>query len=245
MRAAVCRLTGCSRELRAIHTCSRPPRINVACFIAASFKVSAAPRVRRQSDHRPPVDCHRTEGRPAAERTASAQLWIAVLDAGWPAALGSHTALELAGFRSPAREAEVIHLIVQRGHKVTPMDGIRVHESRRLASGAHRAHQRPAAYGFGTVRRWTPPHGSRFPGFACLMVAAAVQQRVTSPAALDHAMREVGQIRHKAYRAAGDCSMSPAARSRWANSTCRRRPHRADASPDQPTLSEPQRAIAS
>jgi len=125
-------------------------------------------------------------------------MWIAVLDAGWPAALGSHTALELAGFRSLAREAQVLHLIVPRGHKVTRLDGVQVHESRRLASEqivrTHGLPRTDSARSTLDAAAWQP-----FPRFACLMVAAAVQQRVTSPVALDHAMREVGQIRHKAY----------------------------------------------
>lgn len=41
---------------------------------------------------------------------------------------------------------------------------------------------------------WQP-----YPRFACLMVAAAVQQRVTTAVRLDAAMRTVGRIRHKAY----------------------------------------------
>jgi hypothetical protein len=41
---------------------------------------------------------------------------------------------------------------------------------------------------------WQP-----YPRFACLVVAAAVQQRLTTAARLDAAMRTVGRIRHKAY----------------------------------------------
>jgi len=125
-------------------------------------------------------------------------MWVAVLDAGWPVALGSHTALELAGFRSPAREAQAIHLIVPRGHKVTRLDGVRVHESRRLTSEqivhTHGLPRTDSARSTLDAAAWQP-----FPRFACLMVAAAVQQRVTSAAALDDAMWEVGRIRHKAY----------------------------------------------
>ena len=59
-------------------------------------------------------------------------MWLAVLDAGDRAAIGSHTALELAGFRGFSRESTDIHLIVQRGSRPTPMPGVRIHESRRL-----------------------------------------------------------------------------------------------------------------
>src|SRR6478735_12689797 len=49
-----------------------------------------------------------------ASPTRSQLMWIAVLDAQPPAALGSHTALALAGFEPFAAEAERIHLIVTR-----------------------------------------------------------------------------------------------------------------------------------
>jgi hypothetical protein len=54
---------------------------------------------------------------------------IAVLDAGYPAALASHTSLELAGFDSFANEAEKIHLIIPHGARCHPFSGVQVHES--------------------------------------------------------------------------------------------------------------------
>jgi len=125
-------------------------------------------------------------------------LWLAVLDAEGLAALGSHTALELGGFTPIAREAREIHLVVTRGAKVSRFAGIRVHESRRLrpqdviqrdglpCTGVERSAIDAAA--------WQP-----FPRFACLMLAAVVQQRLTSAARLDAEMRTVGRVRHKAY----------------------------------------------
>lgn len=44
------------------------------------------------------------------EPTRLQLMWAAVLDAGYPAALASHTALELHGFKPFAREAGQIHL---------------------------------------------------------------------------------------------------------------------------------------
>jgi hypothetical protein len=125
-------------------------------------------------------------------------MWLAVLDAGDDAALGSHTSLELVGFKGFSRESIEIHLIVQRGSRPTPMRGVRVHESRRLR-------QEDIVYTRGLPRTdtarsvldaaaWQP-----YPRFACLMVAAAVQQRLTTAARLDAAMRTVGRIRHKPY----------------------------------------------
>lgn len=112
--------------------------------------------------------------------------------------LGSHTSLELAGFNGFAREATQIHLIVQRGSRATPMPGVRLHESRRLRvdeivhmNGLPRTETARSVL---DAAAWQP-----YPRFACLMVAAAVQQRVTTAAHLDAAMRTVGRIRHEAY----------------------------------------------
>jgi hypothetical protein len=125
-------------------------------------------------------------------------MWIAILDARPLAALCSHTSLELAGFRSFAAEAKEIHLLIPRGTKVTRFPGVVVHESRRLGEA-----------------RWTEDRGLRrtedsrsvidaaawqpWPRFACLMLAAAVQQRLCTPADLEHALSYVGRVRHKAY----------------------------------------------
>jgi hypothetical protein len=125
-------------------------------------------------------------------------MWLAVLDAGDDAALGSHTSLELAEFRGFSRESTEIHLIVRRGSRPTPMLGVSVHESRRLqlediihTRGLPRTETARSVL---DAAAWQP-----YPRFACLMVAAAVQQRLTMAARLDAAMRTVGRIRHKAY----------------------------------------------
>jgi hypothetical protein len=112
--------------------------------------------------------------------------------------LGSHTALQLAGFTPLAREAQEIHLVVSRGAKVSAFAGVRVHESRRLqpedvvrreglpCTGVERSAIDAAA--------WQP-----FPRFACLMLAAVVQRKLTSAARLESELRTVGRVRHKAY----------------------------------------------
>ncbi|MFZ0529003.1 MAG: hypothetical protein WAL91_00530, partial [Propionicimonas sp.] len=124
-------------------------------------------------------------------------IWAAVLDAG-RCALGSHTSLELAGFRGFAAEATSIHLVIPRGHKVTPLAGVVVHESRRLqvaglitTDGLPRT---PTARSVLDAGAWQPS-----PRFAAIMVAAAVQQRVVTPAQLESALRTVGRIRHKQF----------------------------------------------
>ncbi len=125
-------------------------------------------------------------------------MWMAVLDAGPPALLAGHTALELAGFSSFAREAEQIHLVIPRGARSAPLPGVRVHESRRLRSND------------GTWSRGLPRTGTArsaldaaawqpFPRFACALVAAVVQQRLCTVTQLEEAMEHIGRIRHKAY----------------------------------------------
>jgi hypothetical protein len=115
-------------------------------------------------------------------------MWIAVLDAG-ECALGSHTSLELAGFRSFATEAEMVHLVIPRGNKVTHLAGVQVHESRRLhpeqivvADGLPRT---PTARAVLDAAAWQP-----YPRFAATMVAAAVQQRLVTAGELDAVPRQ-------------------------------------------------------
>lgn len=125
-------------------------------------------------------------------------MWLAVLDAGPLSALGSHTSLELAGFKSFAREATKVHLIVPRGSRATRFTGVQLHESRRLHPGPITRTQglprTETARSTIDAAAWQP-----YPRFACLMLAAAVQQRVTTAAELDQALRFVGRVRHKAY----------------------------------------------
>ena len=125
-------------------------------------------------------------------------MWIAILDASPTAALCSHTSLELAGFKPFATEAKQIHLLVPRGAKVTRFPGVVVHESRRLGEarwtkdlGLTRTENPRSVI---DAAAWQP-----WPRFACLMLAAAVQQRVSTPAELEQALSYVGRVRHKAY----------------------------------------------
>ncbi len=125
-------------------------------------------------------------------------MWLAALDAGPVAALGSHTALELYGFAGFAAERSDIHLIVPRGRHVTRLDGVRVHESRRLRTiditPIDRLPCTNPARSVLDAAAWQP-----YPRFACVMVAAAVQQGLSTAAELDGQMRTIGRVRHKAY----------------------------------------------
>jgi hypothetical protein len=132
------------------------------------------------------------------EPTRGQLMWAAVLDAGHPAALASHTALELHGFRPFAHEASEIHLLIERGAKVSSHRTITVHESRRLKPEYH---VEVAGLPCTNIPRsaidsaaWQP-----WPRFACAQVAAVVQQRLCTAEDLDDAMRFVGRVRHKAH----------------------------------------------
>ncbi|MGH3502898.1 MAG: hypothetical protein ACRDQA_18695 [Nocardioidaceae bacterium] len=125
-------------------------------------------------------------------------MWIVALDAGSPCALGSHTALELAGFRSFASEAAWVHLVVPRGAKCSTFPGVVVHESRRLkpehlvtTDGPPRIETATAALDSAAWQPW--------PRFACAQLAAVVQQRLCTAADLDVALSRVGRVRHKRY----------------------------------------------
>jgi hypothetical protein len=133
-----------------------------------------------------------------APPTREQLMHIAVHDAGSLVALASHTALELAGFTGFGKEAGEIHLVVPRGAKVTRLPGVRLHESRRLRSndvierrGLPCTKVERSAIDAGA---WQP-----FPRFACLILAAVVQQGLTSAPRLSDALRDVGRVRHKAY----------------------------------------------
>lgn len=133
-----------------------------------------------------------------APPTRQQVMWMALLDAGPPAALASHTALEVAGFVPFAREAQDVHVVIPRGARCAPLPGLRVHESRRLDpadlvldGGPPRTDPARSAL---DAAAWQP-----FPRFACALVGAVVQQRLCRVADLEDALARVGRIRHKAY----------------------------------------------
>jgi len=97
-----------------------------------------------------------------------------------------------------ATEAKQIHVLVPRGAKVTRFPGVVVHESRRPGEarwiqdrGLARTEDPRSVI---DAAAWQP-----WPRFACLMLAAAVQQRLCTAAELEYALSYVGRVRHKAY----------------------------------------------
>ena len=130
--------------------------------------------------------------------TRPQQMWIALLDAGPVSALCSHTALALHGMDVFAAEGAFIHLLIPRGVKVHRLAGVQVHESRRfglcdrrLVSGFPCVEAARSAV---DAAAWQP-----WPRFAMTMMAAAVQQRISTVVELDQALARCGRVRHKQY----------------------------------------------
>jgi hypothetical protein len=123
---------------------------------------------------------------------------IAVMDVVGPSALASHTALEQKGFRAFAKEAEDIHVLVQRGATYHRLPGVTYHESRRFdLSDTARIGGLPAtrpARSAIDAAAWQP-----WPRFACAMLAAVVQQGLSTPPELDRTLGLVGRVRHKQH----------------------------------------------
>lgn len=125
-------------------------------------------------------------------------MWIAVLDAGALAAVCSHTSLEVAGFRGFGAERKLIHVIVPRGAKCSPLPDVRVHESRRFTRsdlttlrGLPCTCSPRSAIDAAAWQRW--------PRYACALLAAAVQQRICTVQQLQDALLDAGQVRHKMH----------------------------------------------
>jgi hypothetical protein len=133
-----------------------------------------------------------------APPTREQLMWTAVTDMAPPAALASHTALEVAGFRGFAEEARMVHVLVPRGAHYVRLPGVKVHESRRfsvediaLAPGVPRVSNARGAIDAATWQRW--------PRFACAMVAAVVQQGMCTAQQLQDELDTCGAIRHRRH----------------------------------------------
>ncbi len=108
-------------------------------------------------------------------------MWAGVLHGGPHAIIGGITALEVHGIRNWSRPE--ITVIIQKSHNVEPIVGIKYVETRRDFSGAHAPHLalpvlkvEPAALLFAAYER----NRRTAEG----LIAATVQQRLTTPSAL-------------------------------------------------------------
>lgn len=120
--------------------------------------------------------------------------WAAVLHAGPGGALAGLTALEAGGLTG-FEDREATHLVVPRGIKVPSRPGLVVHESRRLSPDDHHPGRtlpqlRPARACIDAAA-W-----SRQPRRAIAVLAATVQQRLSTAAQLRAALASAGQVRH-------------------------------------------------
>ncbi len=124
-----------------------------------------------------------------------ARRWVATLGAGdVPVALACWTALELHGLRGWHREP--IHVVVPRGDKPARFEWLVVHESRRhdaedvARRGGLPVHgiERAAIDAAAWQPSWRTASG---------LMAAVVQQRLTTPDAVLGELERAGQIRHR------------------------------------------------
>jgi hypothetical protein len=122
--------------------------------------------------------------------------WAAVLSSGVGAALGGRTALALTGLQG--WEVEEVHLLVPRGHRpprfrIVPTV---LHETRWPADGQIETFGPPArtlaARSAIDAAIW-----STSPRTACGVLAAVVQQRLTTPQRLLEVLSEAGPVRHR------------------------------------------------
>ena len=126
--------------------------------------------------------------------TLDQQRWAAVLTAGPDAALAGRTALSMAGLRN--WEDDGIHVLVPLGHRMTQVPDVRVvfHQSRSFTSAAlngARPARTPVPRSAIDAATW-----SRSPRAAAGLLAAVVQQRLTTAELLRQALRLAGPIRH-------------------------------------------------
>lgn len=127
------------------------------------------------------------------------ELWIAVLGAPPPVAVGSWTALALHGLTGWSRPG--VHVVVRRGARVVRRSGFVVHETRRPAPEdivrlaglpVHRV-ERCAI----DAAAWQTSART-----AVGLLAAVVQQRLTTPDLLAEQLERVGRVRfHRLMRA--------------------------------------------
>ena len=119
----------------------------------------------------------------------------AVLAAEGPVALAARTAAETDGL--VGWETDVIHIVVPRGAKVNEISEIplKVHESRRFSEADVISRFPPRV----SIERAVIDAAvwSTSPRTACGIVAAAVQQRLTTAARLRDVLLSAGQVRHR------------------------------------------------
>jgi hypothetical protein len=119
--------------------------------------------------------------------------WAAVLTSGRDAALAGRTALGLAGLRG--WEVDEVHLVSPRGRTPPRLEDLRVvvHETRWSGvSPLGRPPRTPVDRSAIDAARWSPRVRT-----ACAVLAAVIQQRLTTPERLIAVLDDSGPIRYR------------------------------------------------
>jgi very-short-patch-repair endonuclease len=125
------------------------------------------------------------------EPSRDAELWAAVLRAGRHAVLSHQTAAELD--RLVSRPSEVIHVTVPDGKHVTPIPGVRLHRSERLAEARHPSRTPPRTRIEETVLDLTQTAKTIDGAFGWLCQGCG--SRLTTPDLLLGALAKRGKVR--------------------------------------------------
>ncbi len=123
-------------------------------------------------------------------------MWVSVLDPSGLVAVAGLSALEVRGFRFFGEEMSQLHVVVPRGARHHRLPAVVVHESRRFTERDVVLHRElpctTAARSVLDAAAWQP-----HPRYAAGVLAAAVQQRLTTVRDLDDELPHVGRVRHK------------------------------------------------
>jgi len=118
--------------------------------------------------------------------------WVAVLHAGPTAALARRSALAAAGLRG--WPAEAVHVVVAKGVRVPPLPGLVVHQSRDQGEVDWRRSPPRVRVERAAV---DAASATSEPRMGCALMAAVVQQRLTTPARLQVALLTARCARHR------------------------------------------------
>lgn len=124
----------------------------------------------------------------------ASRLWITVLAAGARSVLGCWTALAARGLVGWDRPT--VHVVVPRGRHVPAMSWTTVHESRRM-NPAHEDRVRGLPVHSAERAAVDAAVWSRDVRTACGLMAAVVQQRLSTPDRLRRVLDEAGRVRHR------------------------------------------------
>lgn len=128
------------------------------------------------------------------ELTIDQRWWLAVLHGGATAALAGRSALAAAGLTG--WPTEDVHVVVGKGTRVPRLRGVKVHESRTMVAGDVDRHRRPPRV---SVERAAIEAASAAPQprVACALLAAVVQQRLTTAGRLRAALLAAPRARYR------------------------------------------------